>query len=291
MAKFDRVAELKIRFNSGKPNFNLLDTITITNLRVAFQITKSLSWSTNQASIQVYNLSPEKRAKIKDYADEIRLSAGYAEDTGAQLLFVGDSTQASHIFEPPDIITSIQCGDGERILNQRIISVSYSEDISARTIIQDVANKVGLNIGYFAPTPAGVSDLYLNGFQDLNLAKNIIEKCAKKLKLTQSVQNGALYLIPNQGSTERPPVIISQNTGMISTPQRYTYKRLDLWRGGPKQGYKVKTLLRPEILPGDKVRLISQRIDVDQIFYVDAVKHVGDTWGESWYSDWEIVEL
>jgi len=288
VSKFDRVAELKIRFNSGKPNFNLLDTITIRNLRIAFQVTKSLSWSTNQASIQVYNLSPEKRAKIKDYADEIRLSAGYAEETGVQLLFIGDSTQASHLYENPDIITSIQCGDGERILNQRTISVSYGERVSARTVIQNVADQVGFNIGYFAPSADVV---YKNGFQDLNLAKNIIDKATKKLGLTWSVQNGNLYILPFQGSTQKTPAIISQNTGMISTPQRYTYKRLDLWRAGPKQGYKVKTLLRPEILPGDKVRLVSQRIDVDQIFFVDAVKHVGDTWGESWYSDWELVEL
>lgn len=292
MTKFNRIAEIDVRLTSGKPNFDFTgETLKIKNLRIAFQVIKSLSWSTNTASIQIYNLSSDKRAKLKDYGDEVTIYAGYTEEAGSQLLFVGDTTRVSHLFEQPEIITSFECGDGERTLNQRYVSVSFSEDISARTIIQNVASQVGLNIGYFAPTPSGVSEIYLNGFQDLDLVKNIIEKCSNKLKLTQSIQNGKLFLVPPQGSTEKPPVVISQNTGMVGVPQRYTYKRLDLWRGGPKQGYKVKTLLRPDILPGDRVRLISEQIDVDELFFVDSVKHTGDTWGQQWISDLELVGL
>lgn len=289
MTKFNRVANLDIRLTSGKPNFAFTgESLIVKNLRIIFQITKSLSWSTNQASIQIYNLSFEKRNKLKDYGDELTIFAGYSEDSGSQLLFIGDTTRVSHLFEQPEIISSIECGDGERIINQIITSVSFGTNVSARTIIETVASNVGLDIGYFAPTDNLV---YKNGFQFTGMVKDAIAKVAKYLKLTQSIQNKKLYLVPEEGSTEKPPVTISQNTGMVGVPQRYTYKRLDLWIGGPRQGYKVKTLLRPDILPGDKVRMISEKINVDELFYVDTVKHSGDTYGQSWYSDWELVAL
>src|SRR5690554_5321501 len=123
MTRFNRVAELEI--NLRNRNFSgYIGTLNIKNLRISFQITKSLSWSTNTASIQVYNLKSDKRAQIKDYGDEVTLYAGYAEDTGVQILFVGDTTKVSHLFEQPEIITTLECGDGERILNQRNLSVS-----------------------------------------------------------------------------------------------------------------------------------------------------------------------
>lgn len=287
MTKFNRVAELDVRLTNSDFS-GYIGSLNIKNLRIAFQIIKSLSWSTNTASIQIYNLSSEKRAKLKDYGDEVTLYAGYTEESGAQLLFVGDTTRVSHLFEQPEIITSFECGDGERVLNQRLISVSFAERVPARTVAQQIADKMGVNIAFFGQSSNLV---YEQGFQFTGLAKDALDKVTKYLGLTWSIQNKNLFLIQDNGSTTKPPAIISQNTGMVGVPQRYTYKRLDLWKGGPKQGYKVKTLLRPEILPGDRVRLISDQIDVDELFYVDSVKHTGDTWGQSWISDWELVGL
>lgn len=287
MTKFNRIAEIDVRLTNNEFS-DYIGNLTIRNLRISFQVIKSLSWSTNTASIQIYNLSSDKRAKLKDYGDEVTIYAGYTEEAGSQLLFVGDTTRVSHLFEQPEIITSFECGDGERVLNQRIITVSFSERVPARTVAQQIADKMGVNIAFF-----GQSDnlVYEQGFQFTGLAKDALDKVTKYLNLTWSIQNKNLFLIQNQGSTTKPPVTISQNTGMVGVPERFTYKRLDLWKGGPKQGYKVKTLLRPDILPGDRVRLISEQINLDQIFYVDSVKHTGDTWGQSWISNWELVGL
>lgn len=287
MTKFNRVANLDIRLTNSTFT-GYIGSLNISNLRIAFQILKSLSWSTNTASIQIYNISPSKRAQIKDYGDEVTINAGYSEDTGAQLLFVGDTTKVTHIFDQPDIITSLQCGDGERILNQKLISVSYAERISARTVIEQIAEKMGVNVAFFAPS----SDLvYEQGFQGTDLAKNVLDKVTKYLGLTWSIQNKNLYILQENGSTTKPPAVISQNTGMIGVPERYTYKRRDLFRAGPKQGYKVKTLLRPEILPGDKVNIISQQINLDDVFFVDSVVHKGDTYGSVWESEWECIRI
>lgn len=285
MTKFDRVAEADIRLTNA--NFDgFIGSLNIKNLRISFQITKSLSWSTNQASIQIYNISSEKRARLKDYGDEVSIFAGYKEEGGAQLLFIGDTTKVTHLFEQPEIITSLECGDGERVINQRLISISYGTKTPARSVINGIAEKMGLSISFFAPTPNLV---YEQGFQFSGMAKDGLDKVCKRLGLTWSVQNKSLQIVVENGSTTKPPALISQNTGLVGVPQRYTYKRRDLFRAGPKQGWKAKTLLRPEILPGDRVRLYSTQADVDDTFFVDSVKHLGDTYGQAWYSDWELI--
>lgn len=286
MTKFDRVANLDIRLFSKNNEF--VGTVKIQNLRIAFQITKSLSWSTNTASVQVYNLSKDKRNKLKDYGDEISLFAGYSQDSGAQLLFIGDTTKVTHLFEQPEIITSLDAGDGERVLNNRLIDISFGSGTPARTVINGIAQKMGVNISFFAPTPNVV---YQKGYQDAGMAKDILDRATKSLGLTWSVQNKNLIILEENGSTTKPPAIISQNTGMVGVPQRYTYKRRDLFRAGPKQGWKVKTLLRPDILPGDRVRVISNQVNLDEVLFVDSVKHTGDTWGSSWVSDWELIRI
>lgn len=287
MVKFNRVAELEVRVTNQ--NFDgYIETIKIRNLRIAFQIQKTLSYSVNTASIQLWNLSKPNRAKIKDYGDEITISAGYSQETGAQLLFVGDTTKVAHIFEQPEIITNFNCGDGEKSLNQVIRDFSYDGEISARTVLQNIAAQSGLEIGFFAETE---NKVYFQGFQFTGMVKDALNNVANYLGLTVSVQNKKIYLTQKDRPNTKPRVIISQSTGMIGVPQRYTYDRLNLWTSAPKQGYKVKTLLRPEILPSDRVRLISKKIDVDEEFYVDAVTHIGDTWGSPWESEFELVGI
>jgi len=286
MTLFNRKATVNIILynNTVSP----VGSLNIENLRISFQIIKSTSWSTNTCSLQIYNLKKDVRAQIKDFGDEISIFAGYQDNGGTQLLFVGDSTKVFHIFQQPEIITNIECGDGERILNQKIISVSYGSRISARSILRLIAQEIGVNIAFFATTE---DKIYEQGFQENGLAKDILDMVCKYLDLTWSIQNKDLYLIKINESTYKPPYIISQNSGMISVPQRYTYKRRDLFRAQPRQGYKVRTLLRPEILPGEKITIISDQINLNETLYVDTVKHVGDTFGNTWESEIEAISL
>lgn len=287
MTKFNRVAELEIKVTNQTFD-NFIETIKIKNLRIAFQIQKTLSYSVNTASIQVWNLSKQTRAKIKDYGDQITISAGYSEDTGAQLLFIGDTTKVAHLFEQPEIISSFNCGDGERVLNQIIREFSFDGEISARTVIRNIAQQSGLEIGFFAETEDKV---YYQGYQFAGMVKDALNNVANFLGLIVSVQNNKIYLTLKERPNNKQQIIITQSNGMIGVPQRYTYNRLDRWIGGVRQGYKVKTLLRPEILPSDKVRLVSRKIDLDEEFYVDSVTHIGDTWGSPWESEFELVGI
>lgn len=294
--QFDRVIRAKIFLTrvteDGNPNptGGYRGEIDITNLRIAFTVNKSQAWSTNTAQVRIYNLGADNRNRLKDFGDNLRLYAGYRGEDGAQLLFTGNITQFNHTFAQPDIITVLECGDGDNILNNSTISVSFTSKTQVREVIETIASKMGLNIVDFADTQ---NRSYENGFNDCGLGKDILDVACKKANLRWSVQNENLIIIPDNGSTSRPPVEINENTGMIGIPERYVDKKQFLYKAlppnnAPKPGWKVRVLLRPDLLPGDRIRLSSSRANVSGVFTILTIRHEGDNYGPIFESILEV---
>lgn len=278
--------EVRVARRSGTQILSgYVQRIIIENLRISFSIQKSESWGTNTASIRIWNLNPTNRNIIKDYGDEVTLFAGYEDENNEQLLFIGDTTKVSHIFEQPDIITSLECGDGERVLNQKLISVSFQANTTIRQVVESVASHMDIDIAYFAPSD---SIVYTQGYSGVGLAKNVLDKATSALGMQWSIQNKKLIIVPKNGSTNRPPYTINADTGMIGVPERFTYKEKDLFTGGPKTGWKVETVLRPEVNPGDRLDIQSKKVDMKGPFRVSIARHQGDTHGDYWRSNFEV---
>lgn len=283
--KFRRIASCEIRLRN-QDFTGYTGNLSISNLRISFSVSKTLSWSANSATVRIWNISEDKRSRIKDYGDQITLRAGYREDAGEQLLFIGNTTQVSHLFDQPEIITTLEAGDGESILNQKYISYSFEEGSTVREIIELVAERMGINISEFSIFP---NDIYRQGDSFTGMAKDALDKLCNRVNLTWSVQNGFLQILPkNQGST-KPPAEINADTGMIGIPQRFTSKRMNLYNSNIQTGWRVKTLLRPDINPGDRVRIKSVRADINGLFYVYSIRHEGDNYSPQWESTLEVI--
>jgi len=292
--QFDRVINAKILLASPPPSTEYRGTMEISNLRVAFSVFKSESWSTNTANIRIYNISESKRNLLNSYGDEVTLNAGYRLETGAQVLFRGNTSLVSHVFAEPEVITVLDCGDGEKSLNLILAKASFGENTPVRQVIEYYAGVLGLNIAEFSVTDNLV---YALGHQFSGIAKDGLDKACKALGLVWSVQNNNLVILLQGVGSAKPPVEINANTGMIGIPQRYTDRRQFLYRalpkngGAPKPGWKVRTLLRPDILPGDRIRLRSSRVDIDGIFYVISIRHEGDNFGPQFESLLEVIAV
>jgi hypothetical protein len=286
--RFGRSASLRVRIRNESFS-GFIQRLSISNLRITFDIRKTLNWGANTANIRVWNLSQERRSEIKDYGDEITLYAGSEGDGGEQLLFLGDTTNVAHTFAQPEIISRFECGDGERFLNGRLTNVSYGDDISIRSIVLDMCNLVGLGQPeYFEATP---NIAWENGFSFTGLFKDGMDKAVKALGLNWSIQNGKVIIAQEALGRQNPPFVINADSGMIGVPERFTYKKRDPFTGNRKVGWKVTTTLRPEIIPGDKVQIEADRINLKGLFTVDTVQHQGDTHGLPWYSQFEVVLL
>ena len=296
--QFDRVINLKIRLiNETRTAYE--EEIDIQRLRMAFSINKTQAFTTNSANVRIWNLGPTNRNRIRNIGDQIRLFAGYALESGPQLLFIGNTTQSMHIFEQPEIITVLDAGDGEIELNNLIVSVSFGERVAARTVIQSIADRMGLTIVDFAQTD---NLYYENGFSSTGRAAFVLQKACGKLNLFFSVQNNNLVILGIKGSSSKPPYEINENTGMIGIPQRYIDKKQYLYAQRPKPGdlvqspliqpgWKVRTLLKPQILPGDRIRLRSTKVDINGLFYVQSIRHEGDTYGPIFESQLEVYPV
>lgn len=313
--KFYRLARgfLRVRqgnFRSYDPSAPFLpDPVVFSGLRVSFSIAKSLSWTTNTCTVKIWNMSQEKRNLIKDYGDELTLYAGYREEGGAQILFTGDTTAVSHVYDQPEIVTILECGDGDKYLNQIRVSLSYASGVPARRIIKELADQMGIQFVEFAESENLV---YRLGFRYIGMAKDALTILCDKLGLQASVQNNQLQVIPKNGSIEESVFEINENTGMQGVPQRFTYRSLDLYRqvfGSPADnpnfaptaptipisrpiGYKVNIALNPLILPGSRIILTSRHLGLSPApFSVVAVRHEGDNYGQVWSTQLEVVEV
>jgi len=113
------------------------------------------------------------------------------------------------------------------------------------------------------------------------------------LKLQWSIQNESLIILPVNGVSRKPTHQINIDTGMIGVPQQFTYRSKYLPGAARLIGWRVQTLLRPEILPGDQVRILSSKVNfnLDGNFKVVQIMHNGDTHGNPWDSTIEVIPV
>lgn len=283
--QFDRVIQAKILITNDTYN-GFTGEIDVRNLRITFNVTKTFSLSTNTASVRIYNLGPTNRNRLTGFGDQLRLFAGYRDQTGPELLFIGYVNKLNHTFAYPEIISTLECGDGERTLNNTTISISFGPKTPVRTVIEEIAARLDFTIAYLAPFE---DPGYENGTYETALAKNLLDAACKKVNLRASVQNDNLIIIPDNGSTPKPAVEINAQTGMIGVPERYVDKRQYLYRAidpnnPPKPGWLIRVLLRPDILPGDRIRVRSVKVDIDNELIVYSIRHQGDNYGPDFES-------
>ena len=134
MTKFIRTATVVIKIR--RDDFSGYErTIRLSGLRVSFNIQKNLSITPNSGVIRIWNLSRDHRNLIKDYGDEVTVYAGYERGSGEELLYIGDTTTVYHTYELPDVVTTLECGDGDRYVNQKHFSLSFQSGATAREVI------------------------------------------------------------------------------------------------------------------------------------------------------------
>ena len=290
---YDRVINAKIRLAEPIPNIGYRGDLSIKNLRMSFSVYKTLSISANTASLKIYNLSPNNRNQLNNYGNLVDIYAGYRDNGGSSLLFTGNNTLVSHIFSFPDIISIMDCGDGENVLNGKIVKISFGANTPVRTIIEEVARQMGLPVVDFAQTENLVYSL---GYEDIDMGKIVLDVITKKLNLNWSIQNGNIVILRNNEGNSKEISLINIDTGMVGIPERYTDKRQYLYTAlppnlAPRDGWKVKTLLRPDLLPGDRIRLKSTQANIDGIFYILTIRHEGDNFGPLFESNLEVIAI
>lgn len=289
--------------------------LQISGLRVHFTVKKTSTTDYNTAKLAIYNLNPNNRNRIRISGDELLknslgeqysndlliIKAGYTENEC--VVFMGNITLTNTQINRPDVITNVEASDGINGMNDLKYTQSYSAGVSAKKVLQDIVSKSA-----FAKNAINWNSLpdkrYPQGFTFHGFASVALSSVCNFIGLEWSIQNSELKFIPEGGNDGIRVASINSSNGMIGSPEEladisnsyYTKadKRLNSQtvmtvNGAQKKkrilgGLKVKTLLRPEINPGNVVEIESQEIK-RSLYRVVEVLHEGDTHDINWQTE------
>lgn len=277
---FGREIRLTIQKSTGFFSQSPNNQIRITAHRVVAQVQKSLTSSTNTATITVYNLSEEDRSALQEKPLHVILEAGFRGQLS--VVFRGDVKFVRSTHRTPDFETVLTLGDGHRAINFASVSRSFPPGVSFNTVLGEVAGSMGLSV----PKNVNVSQIFPGGYALDGPSRSHLSKILKTHGLSWSVQNGQLTILGDREVKDNEAVIVRSppDGDLIASPEYG-----DPPRDGGKPTLTFQCLLRTQIDPGVKVKLFSRLIN--GLFKVETVRHDLDTHGQNWNTNVEAKPL
>jgi len=294
MARFNRVYRALIG-HAGRPGIEIRPPI-----RITFDVEKDASEQPNPHKIRFFNLAPATRKGIEEPDLRCVLYAGYGEEDGPILLAAGAITFAYSYFDGPDVVTELEVRDGYVEIRDTAVSLGYGPGATARTIITDIAKQMGLPLVMARDVP---DRAWQNGFSFYGPARQALHKVVQGTGLEWSIQNQTLQVVPKRGTTLRQAVVLAADSGLIGYPERTregarekarvkderTGNRANLVSAEQQRdGWRVRSLLLPQVNPGDLVKLESR--SAEGFYRAENVKHTGDSEGGDWQTELHLVD-
>ena len=237
----------------------------ISELKIEFDVKKTLDSNSNEATIRVWNLSDSSRSNINEELADITVEAGYEREGSRGIIFKGFTRDVVHERIGPDIVTTIEAGDGDKAARKSHASVTYPKGTDLRTMILDLQSKM---------TDVELGEIKLP--DDLTIParpisfmappRRAMDELGRSFGFYWSVQNGALEVIPTDGFLSEV-IEITPSTGMVGVPSI------------TDSGILVQCLLNPSIRPNRQVYVQSEttgRIGADGLYRVSSVGYTGN---------------
>lgn len=292
---FDRVAKIIIGISET-------DAIVYNEkFRITFDIRKDTTSLPNQATVSIFNLSSEEREKIKNIIHKnselgkkkepllpLLLYAGYKENIGYEFLYSGNITAVIDKYGGTDIETQISTGDGLIPLRDTLLNLSFSAGVSVKSIVEQIASELKMNI-------SSASDFinsnfeFANGFSFTGKAADAMDRVIKSSGLTWHIEKNQVVILPNDSSTKDEIILLNKSTGLIGAPEKIIESGINVINPGDYDGWDVKSLLRPEINPGNRIKIESRLANT--VMTVRTLEHKGDSWSGDWFTNIQVRKL
>jgi len=210
--------------------------------RLNFSIEKDETGNANKCKISIYNISEDSKTFLEKDDLVVFLNAGFGD--GVSNIFFGDLQRFSEKRNGPDIITTIECGESEKILREAHIQISLGPGATNRQVVDAAIKKLNLSKGFQVEIPIVK---YQNGFSFSGPVKKLMNEQMGAVKLNWSIQSGEMQILGEKETDEQIAIEITPNTGLIGMPTK------------TKDGVEFTSLLNPGLRPGRAVRLESKR--------------------------------
>lgn len=255
------------------------------NLRVAFDVRRTPDRDPNTCEMKIWNLTDKTRSRIEELQKLNRLAqieAGYVGQ--ASEIFRGDINTVTNVRDGADWITTVNVGDGEQKYRSARINQSFNPGTNISQVVETLADTLGIGKGNLEEKLAEGNfreavTQFTKGTVASGKASDELDTRLKSLGFEWSVQNGQLQLLRPKETNARQAFVLSASTGLVGSPEV-----------GEKGIVKLRTLLIPSLIPGDSVKVLSREFQ-NTFFNVKNVTHMGDTWGNDWYTELEGTPL
>lgn len=261
------------------------EAAVLDSVRVRFNVVRTEDEEANTIELNVYNLSKSTRTKFETTDNRVILQAGYFL-TGLKLLAVGDIVRGSTEFNAPEVITSVDAKDGGRALRDARASLSFKPGVQAKTMVEELVKLLDVDK---VEIPIDLSGTFEHGWSFYGNVRDGLNKLGARFNFTWSIQNNTLQLTERRKPSARESVLITPQTGMIGSPSRIDKTSDNQTKAKEQPGLSVRCLLNPALVPGDPVVIESSEFPRG-VYRITRVEHNGDTHGEDWSSEVEVIE-
>jgi len=285
MLYFDRVC--KVVIEGAK-------VITIENSKIQFEIIKSKNAKENTAKVEIYNLAPNTRKLITEQEALVRIFAGYAQNKGLIEIGQGDISKVKHNRDKTEVVTEIYMAEGIRKIRDNPISISFSSKskLKLSNILDNLRTKSN-NQFDFRLIDVDDSKTIDNGYSDLGSLDQILNNLRLQFGFEWSVQNGIITIKGTKKSVANEIMLLTPKNGLILHPESVKHVSRRLEKSSiTKQDRKVNSiqaLLQPHLQVNDIIAIESQ--DLKGKYEIQKITHKGDTRGNDWYSDMEVIAV
>lgn len=246
----------------------------ITELRMKFEIKRSLGKEPNTCKITINNLSEHTRAQIEKKPIGVTFAAGY-RDSGPRLLFAGDLMRSSSELKGTDWETTLQVSDGGRAYAYSRTNKSYKPPISVAQVVGDVAATMGMHVPPEIEQSSELKQALAKGISMHGPSRDVLTRILAPFGYNWSIQNNGLRILKDGQLAAGQALKVDQSTGLIGSPQR---SLPDKPKG--KSEFTFETLLYPEMLPGMQVDVTSKQYS--GVYRIKELEAIGDTHGDDW---------
>lgn len=263
------------------------DAVQTFGLRIGFKVKRSITPVGDNATVQIYNLSPSSRAQLaqrnvyltrKEPIRYLQVHAGYVSNMGA--IFNGVIIRVVNQRDGADWITTIEASAALAQAFSNSLEKSWKTLTPVQDVIKELFKSTKLGDPVFSvEATAAIAGKFMDSFVTTGSAYESLKRVIDGLGLTWSPGlKGIVVTKPGDPKDATKVFKVSENTGLIGSP-----KVTDM-------GADIRMLIDPRISPGILVEVESETLDastvgLNQKYTVWSVNISGDTHTNDWYMD------
>lgn len=268
--------------------------IEITDLRIQFNVKKSVKKEPNTCEITITNLAPETRGYFELPNRTIELQAGY--DGEFNRIFTGNVRWCRSEHNGTDYETKVELGDGDRAYRLARVNRSFRAYTPVLAAVKYVAGQMNMSIPSFVESDPDMQRPFASGVALHGYARDALSTLLAPFGYGWTILNNELQILKdsdviNKGAWEiaGPPDGALIGSPAFGPPTAHKALKSGKVRKSKPSTMTLTTLLQPHIDPGGVVALRSENVTGQ--FRVQEVKHAGDTHGGDWKTEIETVNL